>query len=171
MVTLAVCYISICKHSSVERPVICPHTLCLPKFEDGRFCWYENNYVGKVGVIFISFVVNMLRKIHISRRIYLDQEGKVKVLSHAKVVVYRIAFFVLFVTYCTEYLLQNHPYASPGLSRTVYGPQRRDMFDIPKGRLWYQVSRPKIRQICDRVMVWRIKRRQTNQRNTHIREN
>ena len=42
---------------------------CLPKFEDGRFCWYENNYVGKVGFIFISFVVNMLRKIHLSVKV------------------------------------------------------------------------------------------------------
>ena len=130
-----------------------------------------------MGVIVISFVVYMLWKIHISRRMNLDQEGKVKVLSQAKEVVYRITFFVLFVTYlstCSR-IARTLPLASHKLCNDLketicieylkadysikcQGPEYDKDVIVSYCFIVYVVTLPTVAF----VMLWRINRRQTN---------
>ena len=137
-----------------------------------------------MGVIVISFVVYMLWKIHISRRRNLDQEGKVKVLSQAKEVVYRIAFFMLFVTYlstCSR-IARTLPLACRKLCKDLkgqkcskylkadynikcQGPEYEKDVIVSYCFIVYVVALPAVAL----VMLWRINRSQTNDQ-THMRE-
>ena len=108
-------------------------------------------------------------------------------LSHAKEVVYRIAFFALFVTYCTWAPAPESPVCFPrpvvncnGIKGETCSTCLKADYDIkcqgPKYDKYvivgycfivYVVTLPAVAF----VMVWRINKRQTNQVNMHIREN
>ena len=137
-----------------------------------------------MGVIVVSFVVYMLWKTHISRRRNLDQEGKVKVLSHAKEVVYRIAFFMLYSTYlstCSKIARTLSPacqtlcvdlkketcqqYLKADYSIKCQGPKYEKDVIVSYCFIVYVVALP----AAAFVILWRINKRQTNDQ-THMGE-
>ena len=86
-----------------------------------------------MGVIVISFVVYMLWKTHITKKEPGSRrQGQSPVTCKRS----RLPNCLLHaLLYLPEYLFQNRPYAFPGLSDTVCGPQERNMSAIPKSRL------------------------------------